>query len=82
MRCRDPSGLWRVKANLAWEQTQPRIPEPEEFTRTVLPMIQEVRVGQLVKASRVSWAYCSKIKKGLYVPHPRHWSALCSPVHD
>jgi hypothetical protein len=68
------------KANLAWERTQPRIPEPEEFTRTVLPMIQDVRVGQLVKASGLSWAYCSKIKKGELVPHPRHWSVLETAV--
>jgi len=64
------------KANLAWERVQTRIPEPEEFTRSVLPMLQGVQVGKVVKASGLSWAYCSKIKKGQFAPHPRHWEPL------
>jgi hypothetical protein len=59
-----------------WERAQARIPEPEEFGRTVLPKLRAVRVGQIAQASGLSWAYCSKIKKGQYVPHPRHWASL------
>jgi CRISPR-associated endonuclease Cas1 len=64
------------KANLMWERAQARIPEPEEFGRTVLPKLRAVRVGQMAQASGLSWAYCSKIKKGQYMPHPRHWASL------
>jgi hypothetical protein len=46
------------------------------FQRDILPHIQEVPLSRLVKATGLSLRYCSQIRRGEKVPHPRHWEAL------
>ena len=54
------------------------MPQPEEFTRMILPGLAAVSVRAMAAATGLSHPYCSMIKRGIYVPHPRHWGALRS----
>lgn len=58
-----------------WERSHTR-PGREEFRRTVLPGLQSVPLRRMANATGLSIRYCSLIRRGLYVPHPRHWVAL------
>jgi hypothetical protein len=44
--------------------------------KKVLPTIQDVQLRRLVKATGLLLRYCSQIRRGERVPHPRHWEAL------
>lgn len=60
-----------------WERTNRR-PDPAEFTQTILPGLQDVPLSRMVEVTGLTVRYCSLIRRGLYVPHPRHWEALKS----
>ncbi|MDR7555719.1 MAG: CRISPR-associated endonuclease Cas1 [Armatimonadota bacterium] len=59
----------------AWDETHPR-PDPEVFRREILPLLRSVPLERIVRAAGISLRYASLIRRGLYVPHPRHWEAL------
>lgn len=50
--------------------------ERERFNEEVLPGLAAVTLAALSTATSLSKTYCSFIKRGLRVPHPRHWEAL------
>jgi len=52
--------------------------DPAVFDREILPMIRQVPVPVLAAASGLSEPYCSLIRLGKRVPHPRHWATLAS----
>jgi CRISPR-associated endonuclease Cas1 len=64
----------RRRETVAWNTEHER-PDPEVFTREILPGIQGVSLSHLMKATGLSLRYCSRIRRG-YVPHPKHWKAL------
>ncbi len=53
---------------------------PEDFRRDILPRLQNVPIEKMAKASGLSTQYCSLIRRGLYVPHPRHWGRFAHLV--
>ena len=53
-------------------------PEPAVFEAEILPELRRVPIAELVEASGLSEHYCSLIRLGKKVPHPRHWDALRS----
>jgi len=57
-----------------WEQAHER-PDPEVFTREILPDLENVPLTQMERATGLSKRSCSRIKHG-WVPHPRHWEPL------
>jgi CRISPR-associated endonuclease Cas1 len=58
-----------------WERTNRR-PDPGEFTRNILPGLQGVPIEKIARATGLSIRYCSFIRRGLNVPHPRHWETM------
>lgn len=64
-----------------WNATNER-PNPAEFTREILPRLQGIPLSALSVATGLSVPYCSCVRRGLYVPHPRHWDALRAVVAD
>jgi hypothetical protein len=58
-----------------WDAGQERPPD-EEFTQTILPGLANVTVRAMAEATGLSPGYCSFIRRGLRIPHPRHWNAL------
>jgi hypothetical protein len=47
-----------------WEWTHPVLADPEVFRREILPLLQGVPLGTLVKAAGLSLRYCSLIRRG------------------
>lgn len=65
------------KAELAdWERQYGKLADLSAFEREILPRIQAVPLSRLVKATGLSLRYCSQIRRGEKVPHPRHWEAF------
>jgi hypothetical protein len=46
------------------------------FQRDILPLIQDIPLSKLQKATELSLRYVSLIRRGERTPHPRHWQAL------
>jgi hypothetical protein len=60
-------------ANHAWTGERP---DPDTFTRELLPGLLSIPVPELAAATGLSEVYCSLIRLGKKTPHPRHWEAL------
>ncbi|MCH7584955.1 MAG: CRISPR-associated endonuclease Cas1 [Acidobacteria bacterium] len=58
-----------------WEESNER-PAPERFDQEILPRLQGLSAGEMATATGLSRPYCSMIKRGAYVPHPKHWDTL------
>ena len=59
----------------AWDRSNPPS-DPAHFKNEILPRLQQVSPGAMSRASGLSRNYCSTIKSGRHVPHPRHWESL------
>ncbi len=60
-----------------WEAEHGEIEVDETvFTTELLPRLQGVPLSEIAAATRLSLQYCSLIRRGLKVPHQRHWSAF------
>jgi hypothetical protein len=46
----------------------------------ILPGLHEATIARLAAATGLSAHYCSLIRLGKRVPHPRHWETLRSLV--
>jgi hypothetical protein len=51
-------------------------PDPAVFTSEILPGLRLRSVSDLTAATGLSQHYCSLIRLGTKVPHPRHWEAF------
>ena len=58
-----------------WDRTHER-PDAEVFKAEILPHLQDLPLTKLEQATGLSKQYCSHVRRGRYVPHPRHWDAL------
>ncbi len=65
-----------VRAIEEWERLNGRFKDAGDFALDILPGLQTVPLSSLMDATRLSLRYCSLIRRGLKVPHPRHWQAL------
>jgi hypothetical protein len=59
-----------------WEREYGRLTDLKVFSEKILPTIQAVPLSKLVRATRLSLRYCSQIRRGERVPHPKHWEAF------
>lgn len=85
---RDPAAAPEVRAKMhatkerthaldrAWNAEHREKPDPDIFFRDVLPRIQGVPLRRLAEVTGLSFTHCGQIRRGLKVPHPRHWEAL------
>lgn len=58
-----------------WEAANP-VPQDDALFREILPLLQQVSLGRMAKATGLSQGYCGRIRRGEYVPHPMYWDAL------
>jgi hypothetical protein len=58
------------------EQRHGKLIDLTAFEREILPLIREVPLSALVRATGLSLRYCSQIRRGEKTPHPRHWEAF------
>lgn len=61
-----------------WERAAIEQPEPETFARDILPMLQGISLRKMAEATGLTEGYCSFVRRGLKVPHRRHWQTLLS----
>jgi hypothetical protein len=66
----------RKRAIQEWEREFGKVVDLTAFEREVLPLIREIPLSRLVEATGLSLRYCSQIRRGERVPHPRHWAKL------
>lgn len=59
----------------AWDRENDR-QDPEVFVREILPSLQGIPLRRLAATTGLSVQHCGMIRRGLRVPHPRHWEAL------
>jgi hypothetical protein len=64
----------RRREEIEWDRMHEK-PDPEVFTREVLPLLQGVSLTKMKAATGLSVTMCAQIKRG-QVPHPRHWDGL------
>jgi CRISPR-associated endonuclease Cas1 len=59
----------------AWDREHER-PDVGIFVHEILPHLQDISLRKLAAATGLSVQHCGLIRRGLRVPHPRHWDAL------
>ncbi len=59
-----------------WEREHNATSEPEYFIRDILPILQEVPLRAMAEATGLTEGYCSFVRRGLKIPHRRHWARL------
>jgi hypothetical protein len=65
-----------IRANAEWEESH-NIGDCElDFSQDILPGLQRLPLSTIVNATGLSLRYCSIIRRGLKVPHHRHWELL------
>jgi CRISPR-associated endonuclease Cas1 len=66
----------RQRERAEWRSDSGRVNDPGEFTREILPLIQNVPLRRLSRETGLSLRYVAVIRRGERVPHPRHWMKL------
>jgi len=69
----------RWAAQRAWDDEEGEA-DPEVFRREILPQLQGVSLTRLSEVSGLSVQYCGLIRRGLKVPHPRHWQRFIAAL--
>jgi CRISPR/Cas system-associated endonuclease Cas1 len=75
-RKRSESHRARIEEARRFERANAPLPDREVFVRDILPGLQSVPVRRIAEVTGLTPAYCGMVRRGLSVPHPRHWEAL------
>jgi hypothetical protein len=59
-----------------WDEQHGKLVDLSAFQRDILPLIQDIPLSRLQRATGLSLRYVSLIRRGERTPHPRHWEAL------
>ena len=62
-----------------WNEQHPS-PSRRLYDDEILPSLAKIRLELIAEATGLSLGYCSFIRRGLRVPHPRHWESLLALV--
>lgn len=77
---RAESNVTRKREAREWEKQHGTLVDLSAFQREVLPLIQNVPLSHLQRATGLSLRYVSLIRRGQRDPHPRHWQAFVNAV--
>ena len=58
------------------------MPPDSVYLEEIVPHLDRVTVPQIMNATALSSGYASMIRRGIKVPHPRHWQALSSIIDE
>jgi hypothetical protein len=75
---RAETNVARKRQAREWEERHGKLVDFSAFQRDILPLIQDIPLSQLQRATGLSLRYVSLIRRGERTPHPRHWQALLS----
>jgi hypothetical protein len=59
-----------------WELLQFDPTAALDFKNDILPNLRGLPLSAIMNATGLSLRYCSLIRRGIKIPHRRHWSAL------
>lgn len=63
------------RAMMEWESAHTGVAGLDSAT-AILPALESVPLSKIMAATGLSLRYCSLIRRGLRIPHPRHYGAL------
>ncbi len=66
----------QLQARAAWSGVHHPEPSVQTFRREILPRLRDVPLGAIARVTGLSLGYCSFIRRGKRIPHPRHWEML------
>ncbi len=66
----------QIRARGAWNATHQPEPDVQAFRREILPRLRDVPLSTMARVTGFSPGYCSFIRRGVRIPHPRHWEVL------
>ena len=66
----------KLLANSKWEKNQDEKLDPATFEKDIGPRLKTVSLLETMQATGLSRTYCGMIRRGVRIPHPRHWEAL------
>ncbi len=66
----------KLLANAEWERNQSEEMDPAIFETEIAPKLGNVSLLETMRATGLSRTYCGMIRRGVRIPHPRHWGAL------
>jgi hypothetical protein len=66
----------KLLANAKWERNQSEKLDPAIFEREIRPKLKTVSLLETMRATGLSRTYCGMIRRGVRIPHPRHWEVL------
>ncbi|MDP9363096.1 MAG: hypothetical protein M3Q10_02490 [Chloroflexota bacterium] len=69
-----------VRANAEWDRSHGGATADVDFARDILPGLQGTPLSAIQESTGLSLRYCSVIRRGLQVPHRRHWPRLLQLV--
>ena len=72
---RDLAAQRITTANIAWDRRHGPA-DADAYRRDILPTLATIPLRRLQEATQLSKTTCGQIRRGLKVPHPRHWGAL------
>jgi hypothetical protein len=49
---------------------------PNDWTDNILPKLAEVPLKEIARVTGTTVQHASRVRRGVRVPHPRHWAAL------
>ncbi|MDX2059473.1 MAG: CRISPR-associated endonuclease Cas1 [Gemmatimonadales bacterium] len=77
-RQRTMDGVYR--ANAAWKAGSRPTMSREAYLKTVVPRLGAIPLKQLMAVTGLTNASCSQLRRGITVPHARHWGPLAALV--
>jgi hypothetical protein len=73
---RAATNIERKREAREWDKRYGKLTDLSAFQSEILPLIEQVPLSRLQRASGLSLRYVSQIRRGERTPHPRHWAAL------
>lgn len=74
--CRASSNISRKREAREWDERHGKLVDLSAFERDILPLIKDVPLSRLQRATGLPLRYVSLIRRGERTPHPRHWQAF------
>jgi hypothetical protein len=68
--------ITRKREAREWDEQHGKLVDLSAFQRDILPLIRDVPLSRLQRATGLSLRYVPLIRRGERTPHPRHWQAL------
>jgi hypothetical protein len=72
----------KLRANSEWERRHTEELDPAIFEKEIGPKLKTVSLLETMRATGLSRTYCGMIRRGVRIPHPRHWGALSELVRS